>query len=113
MKVFDIAPVKFIDDKMMILDQTRLPGEEVYIEAVTKEDVWAAIYHLKVRGAPAIGVAAGYGLYISVRGYEGSDMEGFRKLQRGRTQRLDIGKLQESFLRSHCRLTRMDFQKNC
>ena len=75
MKVFDIAPVKFIDDKMMILDQTRLPGEEVYIEAVTKEDVWAAIYHLKVRGAPAIGVAAGYGLYISVRGYEGSDME--------------------------------------
>ena len=30
MKVFDIAPVKFIDDKMMILDQTRLPGEEVY-----------------------------------------------------------------------------------
>ena len=31
MKVFDIAPVKFIDDKMMILDQTRLPGEEVYI----------------------------------------------------------------------------------
>ena len=44
MKVFDIAPVKFIDDKMMILDQTRLPGEEVYIEAVTKEDVWDAIY---------------------------------------------------------------------
>ena len=74
MKVFDIAPVKFIDDKMMILDQTRLPGEEVYIEAVTKEDVWDAIYQLKVRGAPAIGVAAGYGLYISVRGYEGNDM---------------------------------------
>ena len=44
---------------------------------------------------------------------EGELMEGFRKLQRGRTQRLDIGKLQESFLRSHCRLTRMDFQKNC
>ena len=49
MKVFDIAPVRFIDDKMMILDQTRLPGEEVYIEAQTKEDVWEAIYHLKVR----------------------------------------------------------------
>ena len=80
MKVFDIAPVKFTDGKMMILDQTRLPGEEVYIEAETKEDVWEAIYHLKVRGAPAIGVAAGYGLYISVRGYEGDDMAGFRKL---------------------------------
>ena len=89
MKVFDIAPVKFIDDKMMILDQTRLPGEEVYIEAVTKEDVWDAIYQLKVRGAPAIGVAAGYGLYISVRGYEGNDMEGFRKLVRENSEYLN------------------------
>ena len=89
MKVFDIAPVKFIDDKMMILDQTRLPGEEVYIEAKTKEDVWDAIYHLRVRGAPAIGVAAGYGLYISVRGYEGSDMEGFRQLVRETSEYLN------------------------
>ena len=89
MKVFDIALVTFIDDKMMILDQTRLPGEEVYIEAVTKEDAWDAIYHLKVRGAPAIGVAAGYGLYISVRGYEGSDMEGFRQLVRETSEYLN------------------------
>ncbi len=89
MEVFDIAPVKFIDDKMMILDQTRLPGEEVYIEAVTKEDVWDAIYQLKVRGAPAIGVAAGYGLYISVRRYGGSDMEGFRKLVRDNSEYLN------------------------
>ena len=89
MKVFDIARVKFIDDKMMILDQTRLPGEEVYIEAKTKEDVWDAIYHLRVRGAPAIGVAAGYGLYISVRGYEGSDMEGFRQLVRETSEYLN------------------------
>lgn len=89
MKVFDIAPIKFIDEKMMILDQTRLPGEEVYIEALTKEDVWDAIYQLKVRGAPAIGVAAGYGLYISVRGYEESDMEGFRKLVRDNSEYLN------------------------
>ena len=89
MKVFDIAPVKFIDDKMMILDQTRLPGEEVYIEAKTKEDVWDAIYHLKVRGAPAIGVAAGYGLYVSVRGYEGGDVEGFRQLVRENSEYLN------------------------
>ena len=68
MKVFDIAPVKFADDRLLILDQTKLPGQEVYIEAMTKEDIWDAIYHLKVRGAPAIGVAAGWGLYISVRG---------------------------------------------
>ena len=89
MKVFDIAPVKFIDDKMMILDQTRLPGEEVYIEAKTKEDVWDAIYHLRVRGAPAIGVSAGYGLYVSVRGYEGGDVEGFRQLVRENSEYLN------------------------
>ena len=89
MKVFDIAPVKFADGKMMILDQTQLPGEEIYIEARTKEDVWEAIYHLKVRGAPAIGVAAGYGLYISVRSYEGTDMDEFRKLVRETSEYLN------------------------
>ena len=67
MKVFDIAPVKYLDGKMLILDQTKLPGEEIYIEMETKEDVWDAIYKLQVRGAPAIGVAAAYGLYVAVR----------------------------------------------
>ncbi len=67
MKIFDIAPVKYLDGKMLILDQTKLPGEEIYIEMETKEDVWDAIYKLQVRGAPAIGVAAAYGLYVAVR----------------------------------------------
>lgn len=71
MKVFDIAPVKYIDNKLLILDQTKLPGKEEYLEAKTKEDVWEAIYSLRVRGAPAIGVAAAYGLYESVKGFQG------------------------------------------
>ena len=62
MNVLDITPVKYTDEKLLILDQTLLPGEERYIEMQTKEDVWEAIYKLRVRGAPAIGVAAGYGL---------------------------------------------------
>jgi len=77
MKVFEIAPVKYIDNKMLVLDQTRLPGEEVYEEMHTKEDVWEAIYKLKVRGAPAIGVAAAYGLYLSVRDFRGTDIDDF------------------------------------
>ena len=48
----DIVPVRFTEGKLLLLDQTRLPGEEVYIEMETKEDVWDAIYQLKVRGAP-------------------------------------------------------------
>lgn len=68
---FDIAPMHFDEGKLTLLDQTRLPGEEVYIEIETKEDMWDAIYHLKVRGAPAIGVAAAYGLYVDALKYEG------------------------------------------
>lgn len=82
MKVFDIVPVKFEDDKMLILDQTKLPGEEVYIEMKTKEDVWDAIFKLKVRGAPAIGVAAAYGLYISTRDFKGTKVKEFREYVR-------------------------------
>lgn len=67
MEMISIAPVKFAEERMLILDQTLLPNEAVYEELHTKEDVWEAIYQLKVRGAPAIGVAAGYGLYLSVR----------------------------------------------
>lgn len=76
MKIFDIVPLKYKDGKFLILDQTLLPNEEVYIEMKNKEDVWEAIYKLRVRGAPAIGVAAAYGLYVAVRDYEG-DLEGF------------------------------------
>ena len=63
-KALDITPLKFENGKLTILDQTLLPAEEVYMEIKTKEDMWDAIYHLKVRGAPAIGVAAAYGLYV-------------------------------------------------
>lgn len=76
-KVLDISPIRFSDDELWLLDQTKLPGEEVYIKTETKEDMWDAIYHLKVRGAPAIGVAAAYGLYIDCKTYAGNDIEGF------------------------------------
>ena len=72
--------VKYLDGKMLILDQTRLPGEEIYIEMRTKEDVYEAIYKLRVRGAPAIGVAAAYGLFVAVRDIpETADMAMFRE----------------------------------
>lgn len=89
MKVFDIVPVKYENDKMLILDQTKLPGEEVYIEMKTKEDVWDAIFKLKVRGAPAIGVAAAYGLYISTRDFQGTKVKEFREYVRETSRYLD------------------------
>ncbi|MBQ7246046.1 MAG: S-methyl-5-thioribose-1-phosphate isomerase [Firmicutes bacterium] len=67
MAISDIAPVSFIGGKLVILDQTKLPGKEERIELKCKEDVWEAINSLRVRGAPAIGITAAYGLYVSMR----------------------------------------------
>jgi methylthioribose-1-phosphate isomerase len=56
-----------IDGHLVLLDQTRLPVETVYLECRTVEDVWQAIRRLSVRGAPAIGVAAAYGVCLGVQ----------------------------------------------
>ena len=65
MDVLNIAPVRLEGKKLLVLDQTQLPGREVYIEINNKEDLFDAIFHLKVRGAPAIGVAAAYGMWLA------------------------------------------------
>jgi methylthioribose-1-phosphate isomerase len=51
----------------VLLDQTRLPAETSYLECRSAEDVWQAIRRLAVRGAPAIGVAAAYGVCLGVQ----------------------------------------------
>ncbi len=51
---------------LKLLDQTRLPTEEVWLDCATPEDVAGAIYRLSVRGAPAIGVSAAYGLVVGL-----------------------------------------------
>ena len=55
------------DGHLRLLDQTRLPLEEIEIDCRTPEVVWEAIKSLRVRGAPAIGVAAAYGVVLGVR----------------------------------------------
>jgi methylthioribose-1-phosphate isomerase len=53
--------------RMRIVDQTLLPGEFMYIFCDTVEQVWEAIRNLRVRGAPAIGIAAAFGVVVGVR----------------------------------------------
>jgi methylthioribose-1-phosphate isomerase len=60
-----IAPLRFEDGVLSILDQTRLPGEEVWLRCTSPAEVAEAISRLAVRGAPAIGVAAAYGLALA------------------------------------------------
>lgn len=66
-KVFQIKTVWHEGGQIRLLDQTLLPGEEKVVEISTVEGMWDAIKRLCVRGAPAIGVAAGYGVWIGAK----------------------------------------------
>lgn len=66
------------NDALVILDQTLLPNEVKYLELKTAEEVWQAIKKLQVRGAPAIGIAAAFGLYLSTKHVETDSYEEFR-----------------------------------
>jgi methylthioribose-1-phosphate isomerase len=57
--------LKFEDKKLILLDQTQLPGKEVYLDLTDYRDIIEAIKMLRVRGAPAIGVAAAYGCVVT------------------------------------------------
>lgn len=65
------------DDHLVILDQTQLPLREIYSDVNTIGQVWDAIKKLKVRGAPAIGIAGAYGLYLGVRDLESKNFTSF------------------------------------
>ncbi len=54
------------DHRLYLLDQRKLPAEETVIECESQEDVFNAIKTLTVRGAPAIGIAAAYGLLLGL-----------------------------------------------
>ncbi len=59
-----------LDDErsaLVIIDQTKLPSEVEILHLTEQKDIWEAIYLLKVRGAPAIGVAAAFGVYLAAK----------------------------------------------
>ncbi len=74
-----IEPVTFGDDGVALLDQRRLPHEEAWVRLETPEAVAAAIRDMVVRGAPAIGVAAGFGMALAARAARELDETAFRE----------------------------------
>ena len=76
----DFDTVELLDEEsaLRIIDQTKLPGKLEVLELRTAKEIWDAIYKLKVRGAPAIGVTAAMGIYILMKPYAGADAEEFR-----------------------------------
>ncbi|MEB3102418.1 S-methyl-5-thioribose-1-phosphate isomerase [Ferviditalea candida] len=64
-----LQSLRWAGDHLELLDQRQLPEEIVYLDLTTSEEVWEAIRRLKVRGAPAIGIAAAFGLYLAMRSF--------------------------------------------
>jgi len=62
-----VATVAWEEGRLRIVDQTLLPGELKYVFLDTVEEVWKAIRNLRVRGAPAIGIAAAFGVVVGAR----------------------------------------------
>lgn len=69
--------IRWTGSMIKIIDQTKLPEEELYIELHTKEEIWDAISKLKVRGAPAIGIAGAYGFYLGIKKGPETDYSAF------------------------------------
>ena len=72
-----LNPLKWQDRQLILLDQTRLPNEICYKTITTVAEVHDAIREMVVRGAPAIGVAAGYGMAMAAYATLGDDYEAF------------------------------------
>lgn len=67
---------------VVIIDQTQLPNRQVYLTLETAQEIYDAIKVLAVRGAPAIGICAGYGMYVLAlrHAQEGAGTEKFSEL---------------------------------
>lgn len=72
-----IYPVIWQDDHVRLIDQTRLPNQYTVMEIKRSEDMATAIKTMIVRGAPAIGVAAAYGMYLGAREIQTDDRGAF------------------------------------
>src|SRR5271155_4494432 len=75
-----IETIKWVKGCARIIDQTKLPNKFEYIYCRDVETMWQAIKRLSVRGAPAIGVAAAFGVLLGVQKFKGLDKSKFLKL---------------------------------
>ncbi|MEM7466609.1 MAG: S-methyl-5-thioribose-1-phosphate isomerase [Pseudomonadota bacterium] len=62
-----VEPIRWVDDHLQLIDQRKLPEELTYLDCFTSAQVVDAIRDMVVRGAPAIGIAAAYGVVLAAR----------------------------------------------
>ncbi len=65
-----MEPIEWLDGKIGIIDQSRLPHDEVHLDLACYEEVAEAIKTLRIRGAPLIGIAGAYGLALCAQTIE-------------------------------------------
>lgn len=75
----DIRTIEWSNDKIKIIDQTKLPLELKYLRIGDLKTHWQAIKLLQVRGAPALGAAAALGVYLGIKDSKAGDFIQFRK----------------------------------
>jgi methylthioribose-1-phosphate isomerase len=74
MKKSEYFSLRFESDKLIFLDQTKLPFKEDYIETDDYNRIAEAIERLEIRGAPAIGISTAYGLALAVKASDASEV---------------------------------------
>lgn len=74
---YDTVRLDDENNAVVIIDQTKLPGKIEIISLHMAQEIWNAIYLLQVRGAPAIGVAAAYGIYVLAKRMDTEDYDTF------------------------------------
>lgn len=77
MSVMETVTLNEQERAMVIIDQTKLPGSVEMLHLTKQNEIWDAIKELKVRGAPAIGVAAAIGIYLAALEIDTDDIEVF------------------------------------
>lgn len=74
-----VKAIEWVNGKVIMLDQTRLPFEVTFIECTDYMQVAEGIKKLWIRGAPAIGIAAAMGIALGAQGINAHDFDGFMK----------------------------------
>ena len=69
-----LKTIQWTGSAVRLLDQTRLPGETVFVDITDERQMWDAIKRLVVRGAPAIGISAAFGAYLAIQNANDKDV---------------------------------------
>lgn len=76
-----IPTIEFKNNSVKIIDQTKLPTSYKFIYCKDIQVLWKAIRTMQVRGAPALGVAAAFGVYLGIKDFKGNNNQFLKKVK--------------------------------